>query len=258
MAMSNTQFLDNLAERRLTSAGAPRALLDSYAGNQGSAEMDASARGYIKSCRLTRYRTKYVFRGEVGGLVFAVFAFFVNASLATILAAEAPTPEAPACDADDRSPETPRSTEASDAGAAALELRNLWQWRAPDRKKGRIVNTSRKHTVMVVADGKIYRLGPRRMTPDTVDADGVKGADGMPLGDHESWWKTPNGFVAIVLDKADGLVVQGLAVWRVERDEFGRLRSAKAKDWGVPLRRRQENSPDNGEDDSSSTATQEE
>jgi Leucine-rich repeat (LRR) protein len=79
-------------------------------------------------------------------------------------------------------------------------------------------------------------LAPRKSSPTTIDADGVKAYDlGVTLSGHTSWWKIYDPDTAIIGDLPNGQQkIFSFAGFKVEEDEFGRrVTYDYTEGWGV-------------------------
>ena len=81
----------------------------------------------------------------------------------------------------------------------------------------------------------VHRLGPKRKSPDNLDADGFKRADGKSILKHKSWWKVPNFFAADIYQLGSDFLVPISVMIPVPDNWFGAYKMAKEKDWGTPL-----------------------
>lgn len=93
---------------------------------------------------------------------------------------------------------------------------------------------------MLLAEGYIteiafIKIAPRKSSPTTIDADGVKAYDlGVTLSGHTSWWKIYDPDTAIIGDLPNGQQkIFSFAGFKVEEDEFGRVTYDYTEGWGV-------------------------
>lgn len=110
-----------------------------------------------------------------------------------------------------------------------------------DFVNGKVVNHSSKWLWIIETttnDGRrnkpaavAHKLGPNKKTPNNIDADGFKRADGKPIEGHNSWWKIRDFVTADVYDKGlDDLRIAVIYKAAVEEGKFG------FPYWGVALK----------------------
>ena len=94
--------------------------------------------------------------------------------------------------------------------------------------------------LLLLAEGYIteiafIKIAPRKSSPTTIDADGVKAYDlGVTLSGHTSWWKIYDPDTAIIGDLPNGQQkIFSFAGFKVEEDEFGRVTYDYTEGWGV-------------------------
>ncbi len=69
---------------------------------------------------------------------------------------------------------------------------------AKSKVPGRVISHSAIELLVLETDSGpaiVHRLGPHAKTPDGVDADAFKRADGKTILGHKEWWKIPDRFV---------------------------------------------------------------
>lgn len=81
-----------------------------------------------------------------------------------------------------------------------------------------------------------HLLAPGRRSPRTLDADGVRSADKVPIDEHSSWWKARDVSVAVIHDQDGSLSLSCIACSAVHEDEFGPVRYDRTPGWGEPTR----------------------
>lgn len=80
-----------------------------------------------------------------------------------------------------------------------------------------------------------HLLGPGRQSPPTLDADGVRSEDQVPIDGHGSWWKARDVSVAVVREEDGTLKISCIGCSAVLDGEFGPVRYDRTPDWGEPL-----------------------
>ena len=80
-----------------------------------------------------------------------------------------------------------------------------------------------------------HLLAPGRQSPRTLDADGVRREDNLPIDDHGSWWKARDISVAVVHEEDGKVTLSCIACSAVLDDEFGPVRFDRTPGWGDPL-----------------------
>jgi hypothetical protein len=110
--------------------------------------------------------------------------------------------------------------------------------------KGVVKNLS-SHTIYVVENDTknkpvARKLGPKRKTPKTIDADGFKRADGKPIKGHSHWWKLRGWTTIILFDDGEdikfGDTYGKKFLSKVPEDEFGNVTYDHVKNWGIPIK----------------------
>ncbi len=79
-----------------------------------------------------------------------------------------------------------------------------------------------------------HLLAPGRKSPLTLDADGVRSAEKLPIDEHSSWWKARDVSVAVIHDQDGSLTLSCIACSAVHEDEFGPVRYDRTPGWGEP------------------------
>ncbi len=105
--------------------------------------------------------------------------------------------------------------------------------------KGQVKNHSNNKTLWVVETDTgpaiAHKLGPRRKSPEAVDADGMRAVDGTPISGHTSWWKIIDLSTADVEDDGNQLKAGCILCTKVGDDEFGQITYEPSDGWGDPL-----------------------
>lgn len=103
---------------------------------------------------------------------------------------------------------------------------------------GQILNHSEKELFVVETDmGQAFvrKLGPKRKSPRTVDADGFKRADGQAILFHTTWWKFLSGTRVDIYQMGDDLLIPVGALYPVQEKEFGDYKFLPDENWGEKL-----------------------
>ncbi len=104
--------------------------------------------------------------------------------------------------------------------------------------KGRILNHSAIPLLVLETDSgnaRVHTLGPRRKTPETVDADAFKRSDGEAILIHKGWWKIVDSTVADLWPLGDDLLIPTSFMLPVADDHFGPIQIDNDPSWGEPL-----------------------
>ena len=104
--------------------------------------------------------------------------------------------------------------------------------------KGQILNHSSKELLVIENDsGKpiAHRLGPKRKSPSSVDADGFRSLDGKPIFLHKYWWKVPNRFKADVFELGSDFLIPVSVMIPVSDTHFGAYDINNDRSWGEPM-----------------------
>lgn len=106
--------------------------------------------------------------------------------------------------------------------------------------KGHIYNYSSKTLWVVETDtglAKAHKLAPNMKSPSSVDADGVKSADGTPINEHVAWWKVNDLANADIYDDKQNnqLIIKSSFKRKVEENEFGQVEYIQNANWGEKI-----------------------
>jgi hypothetical protein len=103
---------------------------------------------------------------------------------------------------------------------------------------GRVINHSSIELLVLETDSGpaiVHRLGPRMKTPDGVDADAFKRADGKTILGHKDWWKIPDWFVADIYQIGEDALIPVSVMLPVGDKQFGEYSEDNSKSWGIQL-----------------------
>ena len=104
--------------------------------------------------------------------------------------------------------------------------------------RGQILNHSAKELFVLETDSGsavVHRLGPKMKSPENVDADGFKRADGESILLHGSWWKIPDEFKADIYQAADNVLIPVSVMAPVPDKHFGDYEIREETGWGEKL-----------------------
>ncbi len=109
--------------------------------------------------------------------------------------------------------------------------------------KGTVRNHSSKILLVIESTANhphgppiIHRLGPKRKSPNTIDADGFKRADGKSIKGHSSWWKILDYTTVDIFDHGDNLTVKAIYMRPVEDNHFGKADDDYNTKWGSEIK----------------------
>ena len=109
----------------------------------------------------------------------------------------------------------------------------------PEEKgKGQVLNHSSMELYVLETDSGppvVHRLGPKRKSPVSVDADGFKRADGEKVLLHSGWWKIPDEFKADIYQLGDNVLIPVSIMAPVPDLHFGNYEIRQETDWGEKL-----------------------
>jgi hypothetical protein len=107
--------------------------------------------------------------------------------------------------------------------------------------KGQILNHSDIPLLVIENDSGpavAHWLGPKMKSPNSVDADGFKRADGEAILTHRHWWKTPSLIIRFrtdIFQIGDNFLIPISAMVPVSDQQFGPYKVSNARNWGEPL-----------------------
>jgi hypothetical protein len=104
--------------------------------------------------------------------------------------------------------------------------------------KGQVINHSECALFVVETDSGqaiVHILGAKRKSPENVDADGFRRADGQSIFLHKGWWKIVNFTTADIWQLGKNLLLPTSLAIPVEDQHFGKLKIDESPDWGKSL-----------------------
>ncbi len=107
-----------------------------------------------------------------------------------------------------------------------------------EKGKGQVLNHSSKELFIFETDSGppiVHRLGPKRKSPSSVDADGFRRADGESILLHSSWWKIPDGFRADIYQLGNNVLIPVSVMAPVRDLQFGNYEIREEANWGEEL-----------------------
>jgi hypothetical protein len=104
--------------------------------------------------------------------------------------------------------------------------------------KGQIINHSEIPLLVLETDsGQViaHILGAKRKSPESVDADGFRRADGQSIFLHKSWWKIVNFTTADIWQLGKDMLVPTSLAIPVGDQHFGKIKVGETPGWGESL-----------------------
>lgn len=103
--------------------------------------------------------------------------------------------------------------------------------------KGRVLNHSSKTLLVIENDsGKpiAHLLGPKKKSPEDLDVDGFKRADGASILGHKGWWKIIDISSADIWQIGEDFIIPVSLIFPVSDSHFGKYTTSSG-DWGEEM-----------------------